>query len=95
MHEIGYKGSFAEGKGIFSTGVFYGDWEDIQIEVEIDDPSGQCNTGFAAKHQRMVNLFMRLLYSLRAPLDYVDCLIWVNFMQMVNPRPGLLCVSML
>jgi iron complex outermembrane receptor protein len=48
MHEIGFKGSFAEGKGVFSTGVFYGDWEDIQVEVEIDDPSGQCNTGFAA-----------------------------------------------
>lgn len=48
MHEIGFKGSFAEGKGMFSTGVFYGDWEDIQIEVEIEDPSGRCNTGFSA-----------------------------------------------
>jgi iron complex outermembrane receptor protein len=48
MHEIGLKGTFSEGRGSFSTGVFYGDWEDIQVEVEIDDPSGQCNTGFAA-----------------------------------------------
>ncbi|MFT5523876.1 MAG: iron complex outermembrane receptor protein, partial [Pirellulaceae bacterium] len=48
MHEIGFKGTFAGGRGNFSTGVFYGDWEDIQVDVEIEDPSGQCNTGFGA-----------------------------------------------
>lgn len=48
MHEIGVKGKTASGRGQYSAGVFYGDWKDIQVEVEIDDITGQCNTGFAA-----------------------------------------------
>jgi len=48
MHEIGVKGKSSNGRGQYSAGVFYGDWKDIQVEVEIEDITGQCNTGFAA-----------------------------------------------
>ncbi len=48
MHEIGIKGKTNNGRGQYSAGVFYGDWKDIQIEVEIEDITGECNTGFAA-----------------------------------------------
>ncbi len=48
MHEVGIKGKTSGGRGQYSAGVFYGDWKDIQIEVEIEDITGQCNTGFAA-----------------------------------------------
>ncbi|MCP4044673.1 MAG: TonB-dependent receptor [Gammaproteobacteria bacterium] len=48
MHEVGYKRTSASGRASFSAGVFYGDWEDIQVDVEIDDITGKCNTGFTA-----------------------------------------------
>lgn len=48
MHEVGIKHAFSNGKGYFAGGFFVGDWKDIQVEVEVDDPSGQCNTGFMA-----------------------------------------------
>ena len=48
MHEIGIKGKTSNGRGQYSAGIFYGDWKDIQVEVEIEDITGQCNTGFAA-----------------------------------------------
>lgn len=48
MHEIGIKGTTGNGRAQYSAGIFYGDWQDIQVEVEIEDITGQCNTGFAA-----------------------------------------------
>ena len=48
VHEAGLKGTFGDGRGSFGVGYFYGDWKDILVEVEIDDITGQCNTGFEA-----------------------------------------------
>lgn len=48
MHELGIKGKTNNGRGQYSAGVFFGDWRDIQVEVEIEDVTGQCNTGFGA-----------------------------------------------
>ena len=48
VYELGAKGTYSEGRGPYSLGVLYGDWEDIQIDVEIEDITEQCNTGFTA-----------------------------------------------
>lgn len=47
-HEIGLKGLLPGGRGTFAIGGFWGDWKDILVEVEIDDITGTCNTGFNA-----------------------------------------------
>lgn len=48
VHEIGAKGAFSDGKGTFGVGYFYGDWKDILVDVDIEDITGACNTGFGA-----------------------------------------------
>ena len=48
IHEVGAKGVFGDGRGTFSVGYFYGDWKDILVDVDIEDITGECNTGFGA-----------------------------------------------
>ena len=48
IHEFGAKGVFGDGRGTFSVGYFYGDWKDILVDVDIEDITGECNTGFGA-----------------------------------------------
>lgn len=48
VYELGAKGTYSQGKGTYSLGVFYGDWDDILIDVDVEDITGKCNTGFSA-----------------------------------------------
>ena len=48
IHEVGAKGVFGDGRGTFSAGYFYGDWKDILVDVDVEDITGECNTGFGA-----------------------------------------------
>ena len=63
MHEIGAKGTYADGRGSYAAGFFYGDWQDIQVEVEIDDITGQCNTGFTANAAAATSLGVEFEFS--------------------------------
>ena len=48
VNEIGLKGVSPDGRGRFSVGYFKGDWKDILVDVDIEDITGACNTGFGA-----------------------------------------------
>ena len=48
VNEIGVKSVLPDGRGRFSVGYFQGDWTDILVDVDIDDITGACNTGFGA-----------------------------------------------
>ena len=48
VNEVGLKGALPDGRGRFSVGYFNGDWKDILVDVDIDDITGACNTGFGA-----------------------------------------------
>ncbi len=48
VNEVGLKGVLPDGRGRFSVGYFYGDWKDILVDVDIEDITGACNTGFGA-----------------------------------------------
>lgn len=48
VNEIGLKGVSPDGRGRFSVGYFNGDWKDILVDVDIEDITGACNTGFGA-----------------------------------------------
>ena len=63
MHEIGVKGKTMGGRGQYSAGFFYGDWKDIQVEVEIDDITGQCNTGFGANAASATSIGIEAEYA--------------------------------
>ena len=48
VNEVGLKGVLPDGRGRFSVGYFHGDWKDILVDVDIEDITGACNTGFGA-----------------------------------------------
>ena len=83
VHEIGAKGIFGDGKGTFGVGYFYGDWKDILVNVEIEDITGACNTGFDANAAAATNTGVEVeftysftdQFNLSGTASYVDATI--------------------